>query len=200
MRSPGRTPIVPRQTMTARATVAMLTLLLAGLVLSGCGGPSEAGEPIPSPGAVPSTSAAGSTSPAFGSPSPETPGPAASAAAGGAPAGGVTPELCEGFETVRMRLGTLAALELRPTAKVTLDIELSRVQVAFSDLRDEIQAARDLDVDEPLRLLGYRLDDLALAVEDFKTTPRPRVAANHVAEETVVFGDALAGFELLVGC
>ena len=51
-----------------------------------------------------------------------------------------------------------------------------------------------------IRFLGYRIDDLALAVEDFRTTSRPRDAVSHVTEEAGVFADALAGFHLQVGC
>jgi hypothetical protein len=177
-------------------------LSLCVLVLAGCGGPSEAVEPLSSlTGPSPPGSALLS-----GTPGPEaTAGASADpgdATAGGSaePADGPSAEVCGHFANVRTRLAGLAALELRPTARTTLDIELSRVQVAFADLREDVLAAPDLDADEPLRVLGYRLDDLALAVEDFRTSPRPRVAADHVAEEVVIFGDALAGFELLLGC
>ncbi len=191
MRLPRPTPTARRP--TARVALVALALWIPVLVLAGCGGPSEAGEPLSSL-AAPSPAALGSSLP------PGTPDPEATASGSAEPAGGPSAELCAQFGTVRTRLAALAALELRPTARTTLDIELSRVEVAYSDLRTDVLDAPDLDVDEALRLLGYRLDDLALAVEDFRTSPRPRLAADHVAEEAVVFGDALAGFELLVGC
>ena len=53
------------------------------------------------------------------------------------PSVGPSVELCERIETVQSRLADLSALELRPTARVTLDIELSRVQAAFSDMRQD---------------------------------------------------------------
>jgi hypothetical protein len=111
-----------------------------------------------------------------------------------------TAKLCEGIAAVGSRLSVLAALELRPTARVTLDIELSRVQVSFSELREDALDARELELDDTVRRLGYRLDDLALAVEDFRTTSRPRDAARHVATDAAAFADALAGFELQTGC
>jgi hypothetical protein len=111
-----------------------------------------------------------------------------------------TANLCEGLAEVQSRLSVLAALELRPTARVTLDIELSRVQVSFSELRQDALDARDLELEDTIRRLGYRLDDLALAVEDFRTSSRPRDAARHVATDAAAFADALAGFELQTGC
>ena len=69
----------------------------------------------------------------------------ASPAVGSAgPSVGPTVELCDRIETVQSRLADLSALELRPTARVTLDIELSRVQAAFSDMRQDALDARDL--------------------------------------------------------
>jgi hypothetical protein len=109
-------------------------------------------------------------------------------------------ELCDRIAVLRSRLAALTGLELRPTARVTLDIELSRVQAGFSDMRQAASDARELDLAEPLRRLGYRLDGLALAVEDFRTTSRPREAARHVEEEGASFADTLAGFELQAGC
>jgi hypothetical protein len=174
--------------------MAGVALLLAALVVAGCGGASEAGDPDP-------TTAVGLSD------ASRSPMPAASPIRGGVtasmspdPSTGPSAELCERIGTVQTRLAELAALELRPTARVTLDIELSRVQAAFSDMRQDVLDASGLDVDEALRRVGYRLDDLTLAVEDFRTTSRPREAANHVAEEATLFGDALAGFFLLAGC
>jgi hypothetical protein len=122
--------------------------------------------------------------------------------AGTSPGASISPEveLCESIQVVQSRLATLSALELRPTARVTLDIELSRVQAGFTDLRQDALDTRELGLADSLRRLGYRLDDLALAVEDFRTSSRPREAANHVAQEGVAFGDALAGFRLEAGC
>ena len=171
-----------------------IALLLAALVLAGCGGASEAGDPGP-------TTALGLLD------ASSSPMPAASPIRGGVtasmspdPSTGPSPELCGRIGTVQARLAELAALELRPTARVTLDIELSRVQAAFSDMGQNVLDASGLDLDEALRRVGYRLDDLALAVEDFRTNSRPREAANHVAEEATLFADTLAGFFLLAGC
>jgi hypothetical protein len=170
-----------------------LALVLVALVIAGCGGASEA--------VVPVQTAASGLSAGDASPMPvPSPGGGVTAESSPAPPVGPSPELCDRIGAVQARLSELAALELRPTARVTLDIELSRVQAAFSDMRQAVLDSRGLDLDEALRRLGYGVDDLTLAVEDFRTTSRPREAADHVAEEAVLLGDALAGFLLLAGC
>ena len=192
MRPSRQTSLVRRAVRAAPLAVASLSLVV-GLIIAGCGGPSDAGEPL--------RTTPGATAVVLGSPMPlETPASgAASSPASGEPVG-PSGRLCDRIGTVQARLSELAALELRPTARVTLDIELSRVQAAFSDMRQGVLDSRGLDLDEALRRLGYRLDDLTLAVEDFRTTSRPREGANHVAEEAILLGDALAGFLLLAGC
>jgi hypothetical protein len=178
-----------------RRRSALLALALS-LVLAGCGGSPEVSTPGPlsvDDGAlpVPSGTLVPSSSP---------PGDGRTAIASPGPSAGPSAEICERIAIVASRLATLAALELRPTAEVTLDIELSRVQAGFSDMSQDALAARELDLEDSLRRLGYRLDDLALAVEDFRTTTRPREAARHVAIEATAFADALAGFQLQAGC
>jgi hypothetical protein len=49
-------------------------------------------------------------------------------------------------------------------------------------------------------MLGYRLRDLELAVEDFRTSPRPPEAADHVEEEAARYGRALSDVVELAGC
>jgi hypothetical protein len=147
--------------------------LALSLVLAGCGGTPEASTPgalMVEDGTLP------------------------------APSGAILPSPSPVGDGSQARLAALAALELRPTAEVTLDIELSRVQAGFSDMRQDALAARELDLEDSLRRLGYRLDDLALAVEDFRTTTRPREASRHVEIEATAFADALAGFQLQAGC
>jgi hypothetical protein len=180
--------------LVARRTRSLtgLVLVLLAVVLAGCGGASEAGDPVP-------TAATGLPI-GIDSPVPVASPVGVEVGSSPDPSTGPPPELCDRIGTVQSRLSELAALELRPTARVTLDIELSRVQAAFSDMRQDVLDARGLDLDEALRRLGYRVDDLTLAVEDFRTNSRPRDAADHVAEEAVLLGDALAGFLLLAGC
>jgi hypothetical protein len=182
--------------MPCRVPALVTLAVVAMLVLSGCGGGTEAqvpgplgtddsGLPTPSQPAAPAPTIRADTPLAVGSADPSA---------------GPPIELCERIETVQSRLAELSALELRPTARVTLDIELARVQAAFSDMRQDALSAPELDLTDPVRRLGYRLDDLALAVEDFRTTSRPRDAVSHVGEDAVAFADALAGFGLQAGC
>ena len=181
---PSRVPL-----LAALASVAMLAL-------AGCGGGTEAGVPAPlgiDDAALPAPSLPVAPVPTFA-------GGELPAVGSAGPSLGPSVELCDRIETVQSRLADLSALELRPTARVTLDIELSRVEAAFSDMRQDALDARDLDLTDSIRFLGYRIDDLALAVEDFRTTSRPRDAVSHVTEEAGVFADALAGFHLQVGC
>jgi hypothetical protein len=168
--------------------------IAASLLLAGCGAP-EPGDPGaagfdqgPSPATIASPSAVMGV--------PVETSPIGSAGPSTDPAS----RLCEGLAAVQSRLAVLAALELRPTARVTLDIELSRVQVSFSEMRQDALATREPELEDTISRLGHRLDDLALAVEDFRTTSRPRDAARHVATDAAAFADALAGFALQTGC
>src|SRR5262245_51326156 len=175
--------------------LAALLALVATLVLAGCGGAPVAGVPDPvglDEPAAPTASAANGPAPselADGAVQSDSPGPSSDP----------TAALCPQLATVQARLTQLAALELRPTARVSLDIELSRVQAAFSDMRLDANDAGDPDLTDALRRLGYRLDDLALAVEDFRTSSRPRDASKHVETDAAAFADALAGFQLQSG-
>jgi hypothetical protein len=182
--------------MPSRVSRLAVLAFVASLALAGCGGGTEAG--IPDPVGIDDAAPPGPSQPVVA----VSTMPVGSPSAGVRIAASVGPsvELCERIEIVQSRLTALSALELRPTARVTLDIELSRVQAGFSDMRQDALDARDLDLDDSLRRLDYRLDDLALAVEDFRTTSRPREAASHVEEEAVVFADALAGFHVEAGC
>ena len=108
--------------------------------------------------------------------------------------------LCENIRLVQAGLARVQAVELRPTAKTSLDIEFGRVDSAFSQLRQTDLGDARLTLTSPRRRLHYRVEDLRLAVEDFRTTSRPREAAAHVEQESEILADALAGFSLLAGC
>ena len=183
--------------MPPRTTrLGVLLVIVASLTLAACGVAPEA--VVPGPAGVEDQVLPGPTLPTIPDRSP----PPADVLALGSPGPSSDPTatLCQQVETVQSRLAELAALELRPTAKVTLDIDLSRVQAGFSDMRQDILEARGLDLGDSVRRLGYRLDDLALAVEDFRTTSRWRDAVKHVEAEAAAFADALAGFHLQAGC
>ena len=48
--------------------------------------------------------------------------------------------------------------------------------------------------------LGYRLGELELAVEDFRTNPHPRKAVPHVEGDVQKVADELAAFVILSRC
>ena len=48
--------------------------------------------------------------------------------------------------------------------------------------------------------MGYRVDELKLAVEDFRTNPRPKRAVPHVEEHAASLSDAVASFGILARC
>ena len=111
--------------------------MLASLTLAGCGGATDDGGPY---AAAVDGAQAGPSEPAA---------PVATPAGDPAALGSTDPplapavELCERIDVVRSRLTALSDLELRPTARVTLDIELSRVQAGFSDMRQAASDARE---------------------------------------------------------
>jgi hypothetical protein len=99
----------------------------------------------------------------------------------------------------------------RPTLNVpAVDSVLETLRRGQRQLARDPRGAIELAVNQLLSLgrgrdtapagASYRIDDLALAVEDFRTTSRPRDAATHVADEAVAFADALAGFHVQAGC
>jgi hypothetical protein len=94
----------------------------------------------------------------------------------------------------------MRAVELRLTNRVALDIELGQLQVAVSELEAAELGAFEDDLELPLRRLRYRLDEVELAVEDFRTNSRPQRAVPHVERDSQTFADELAAFVLLSRC
>lgn len=108
--------------------------------------------------------------------------------------------LCDHVGSVEETTAALRAVELRLPNRVALDIELGKLQAAFLELGQADLGELEEPLEEPLTRLGYRLIELDLAVEDFRTDPRPRRAAAHVEEDAEAFADALAGFAILARC
>ena len=91
----------------------------------------------------------------------------------------------------------MRAVELRLPNRVALDIELGQLQVAVRELQDAELGPLEDDLETPLRRLGYRLGEVELAVEDFRTNARPQRAVPHVQRDAQTFADELAAFVLL---
>jgi len=150
------------------------------LVVVACGGDGDAAAgPSASPDAVTSEA----------SPTP-TPFPTAD------PEG----EMCLHLADMEVRLASLRAVELKLPNRVALDIELDKLTSAYRELEDVDLGDREDELERSLTRLGYRLGELELAIEDFRTNTRPRRAAPHVEEDTQRVADELAAFVVLSRC
>ena len=114
--------------------------------------------------------------------------------------GDVHAELCRRIAEVESGLLTMRTVELRLTNRVALDIELGELQVALSDLEDAELGEFEEELETPLTRLGYRLREVELAVEDFRTNSRPQRAVPHVEEDIQTLADELAAFTILARC
>jgi hypothetical protein len=109
-------------------------------------------------------------------------------------------DLCLHVTVVGERLASLRAVELRLPNRVALDIELDKLQAAYIELqRVDFGDAEDR-LAGSLKRLGYRLGELELAVEDFRTNTRPQRATPHVEEDAQKVADELAAFVILSRC
>jgi len=124
---------------------------------------------------------------------PASPGAAVSPGASGA-------DLCFGIAAVEQRLASLQGVELRLPNRVALEIELGKLQAAFSELQQADLGDLEERLETPLTRLDYRLQELELAVEDFRTNSRPGRAAPHVEEDGETFAAELAAFSVLARC
>ncbi len=109
-------------------------------------------------------------------------------------------DLCTRLATARERVAALRTVELRLTNRVALDIELGKVEAAFSELESTDLDAFSDELDEAMTRLGYRLEEVELAVEDFRTNSRPQQAAPHVQTDAQAFADDLDAFARLARC
>ena len=172
----------PKAVGSAARQSSPIALVLAGAILvltTACGSPI-AGAPA-SPGMSPPVGTAD---------------PAADPLASGELA--VDP--CLYVAATESQLEVMRSVELRLPNRDELDIELGSLQAAVDELTTADFGTLTPQVEEPLTDLGYRLIELELAVEDFRTNPRLRPAAAHVEEDAQSFADALAGLALLARC
>lgn len=133
---------------------------------------------------------------------------ATTAEASASPSGSPTPfptadpdgEMCLHVTEMETRLASLRAIELRLPNRTALDIELDNLQAAYGELEDVDLGDREDELERSMTRLGYRLDELELAVEDFRTNTRPRRAEPHVDEDAQKLADELAAFVILSRC
>ena len=98
------------------------------------------------------------------------------------------------------RIAALRAVELRLPNRVALDIELGKLQAAFASWRRRTSDHSPSSWRRPLTRLGYRLGEVELAVEDFRTNSRPQRAVTHVETDAQTFSEELAAFAILARC
>jgi hypothetical protein len=115
-------------------------------------------------------------------------------------ASGQLADTCALVAQLDERLAGLMSVELRLPNRVALDIELGKVEAAYSELSQAEMGDLEDTLEKPLERLGYRMVDLEIAVEDFRTNRRPKRAAPHVEEDAGAFGRALAELAILAGC
>jgi hypothetical protein len=108
--------------------------------------------------------------------------------------------LCRRAAELRSQLSELSGVPLRAGNRDRLDEEWDEVAAAHLNLSEADPGPLAEGLEVPLRELGYRLLDLELAVEDFRTTPNPSRAAAHVKAEVAAFGEAISEVESSAGC
>jgi hypothetical protein len=169
-------------------------MALLSVVLLACGGPTaDAGAGAGAPDVAAAGSPAAPIGPGVSAPLPTDP-------LAPLPSGDPHAELCRRISDVETQLATMRAVELRVTNRVALDIELSQLQVVVGELQEAELGALEEELERPLTRLGYRLQEVELAVEDFRTNSRPQRAVPHVEEDTQTFADELAAFRILARC
>jgi hypothetical protein len=109
-------------------------------------------------------------------------------------------EMCLHLAEMEDRLASLRAIELKLPNRTTLEIELDKLQAAYNELVDVDLGVREDELERSLTRLGYRMGELELAVEDFRTNTRPRRAVPHVEEDVQKVADELTAFIVLSRC
>ena len=154
---------------------------LAALVVAGaCGGDETGG------------TAEGAASP--------TPSPSPSASPSALPTVDPQGELCQRVRDMETRLADLRRVELILENRTSLDIELDKLQAAHVELERADLGEREDELEDSLKRLGYRMGELKLAVEDFRTNSRVRRTSGHVDEDSEKVVNELNAFIVLSGC
>jgi hypothetical protein len=134
-----------------------------------------------------------------------SPGPSGSSAStslpSAQPSASIDPEsLCLRIDDLELSVARLRAIDLKLTNRVPLDIEVANVRLAFDELKGADLGEFEDELDRPLQRLDYRMTELELAVEDFRTNTRPRRATPHVQDDARTFADEVASFRVLARC
>ncbi len=116
------------------------------------------------------------------------------------PSGDLQGELCLKVSDVERRLAGLQAVELRLPNRVALTIEFDKLKAAYVELERADSGDAEERLAGSLKRLGYRIDELELAVEDFRTNSRPRRAVSNVEGDAQKVADELAAFTILSRC
>jgi hypothetical protein len=98
------------------------------------------------------------------------------------------------------RLADLRRVELILENRTSLDIELDKLQAAHLELERADLGEREDELEDSLKRLGYRMGELKLAVEDFRTINRVRRTSAHVEEDSEKVVNELNAFIVLSGC
>jgi hypothetical protein len=150
------------------------------LVIVACGGDGAAADPSVQPSSSPDTVVLEAS-----------PTPMAS----------IDPEgLCRRIGELELSVARLRGIELKLTNRQPLDIELDELRLAFREVRSADRGEFADELEDPFTRLEYRLGELELAVEDFRTNRRPRNAAPHVRKDAETFADELTAFRVLARC
>jgi hypothetical protein len=174
---------IPTRRHSLALRVAAPLVVLA--ILMACAGDSDV---------APGQSTAGAND---ASPSPAATAPGAASPTSATESG---PTLCTHIGAVESRIAALRAVELRLPNRVALDIELGKLQAAFVELAQADLGPFAERLEGPLTRLAYRLGEVELAVEDFRTNSRPQRAVTHVETDARTFADELASFAILARC
>ncbi len=152
-------------------------------VVSACGGDDSGAATSPDPSGDPETALLEA------SPSP-------------VPQPSVDPEgeLCLVVADFEQRLAALRAVELTLPNRVALNIEFDKLQATFGELEDAEMGDFEDELEGSMTRLGYKIGELELAVEDFRTNSRTRRAAPHVEEDSQKVADELAALLILSRC
>jgi hypothetical protein len=175
--SPQRAPRTPRLLAIGSALALIVAACSSPAVSTDSAGasPETSGTPTSAPSASPSPSATRLDDTALGH--------------------------CADVRLLQERVHGLLAVELRLQNRVPLDIELGKIQSAFAALQRADLGTQEDQLEDPLRRLGYRLIDLEIAVEDFRTRRgRFRPAVVHAETDASAFDAALASFAILARC